>query len=56
MVTNGRIQQCIAEPHLGGEISERTRSAILERIDRPGMSSPGKLAALVIGSPDFQRR
>ncbi len=41
--------------YLGGEIGERTRAAILARLDHPGMS-PQKIAALVIGSPEFQRR
>lgn len=40
---------------LGGEIGERTRAAILARLDHPGMSAE-KIAALVIGSPEFQRR
>ena len=51
---------------LGGQVSERTRSAILARLDDPALGAPGplgarryrveKLAALVLGSPDFQRR
>jgi len=40
---------------LGGEIGDRTRAAILARLDHPGMSIE-KIAALVIGSPEFQRR
>ncbi len=40
---------------LGGEIGERTRAAILARLDHPGMSLD-KIAALVLGSPEFQRR
>jgi len=40
---------------LGGRIAERTRSAILERIDHPAVDQ-ARIAALVLGSPDFQRR
>lgn len=46
--------------YLGGVIGERTRSSILARVDHPGVrgprASPETLAALVLGSPDFQRR
>ena len=44
-----------ADAFLGGEIGERTRAAILARLDHPGMDDR-KLAALVLGAPEFQRR
>lgn len=51
----GKAVAAYVDAFLGGEIGERTRAAILARLDHPGMS-PGKVAALVIGSPEFQRR
>jgi uncharacterized protein (DUF1800 family) len=61
-----KIIQAFVDDFLGGHIAERTRSSILERIDRPELSNKGadgkrtyqlgKLAALILGSPDFQRR
>ena len=50
-----RLVQAMIRDYLAGQISEKTRSAILERIDRPGIN-PRQIAALVLGSPDFQRR
>ena len=51
---------------LQGEITDRTRSALLARIDHPDVSRrgpdgrprprPARLAALILGSPEFQRR
>jgi uncharacterized protein (DUF1800 family) len=53
--------------YLGGEVSPRTRAALLRRLKDPEVSGrrlddrrrpyrAGRLAALVLGSPDFQRR
>ncbi len=60
------VVEAYVNAFLGGQISDRTRSIILERIDRPELSNKrpdgkknyqlGKLAALILGSPDFQRR
>lgn len=52
---NGKNVAAYVDAYLGGEIGERTRAAILARLDHPGMT-PEKTAALVIGSPEFQRR
>lgn len=51
----GKAVSAFVDAFLGGEIGDRTRAAILARLDHPGMS-PEKIAALVIGSPEFQRR
>jgi uncharacterized protein (DUF1800 family) len=61
------ILRSFVEDFLGGEISGRTLAAIRARLDDPEISGSrlddprkhwrrGKLAALVLGSPDFQRR
>ena len=61
------ILRAFVDAFLGGEISERTLAAIRGRLDDPEISGAklddprkhyrrGKLAALVLGSPDFQRR
>ncbi len=52
---SGKAVTAYVDAFLGGEIGERTRAGILARLDHPGMSLE-KLAALVIGSPEFQRR
>lgn len=44
---------------LHGEVAEGTRAAVLARLDHPelrGGPRNAKLAALILGSPDFQRR
>jgi uncharacterized protein (DUF1800 family) len=50
-----QVVAAYVDAFLGGEMSDRTRAAILARLDHPGMSTD-KIAALVIGSPEFQRR
>lgn len=41
---------------LHGEISPSTRSAILQEMPATGDVDPGQIAALLIGSPEFQHR
>jgi uncharacterized protein (DUF1800 family) len=53
--SKGKVVSAFVDAFLGGEVSDRTRAAILARLDHPGMSVD-KIAALVIGSPEFQRR
>ncbi len=50
-----KVVAAFTDAFLGGEIGERTRASILARLDHPGMSVD-KIAALVLGSPEFQRR
>ncbi|HXS99185.1 MAG TPA: DUF1800 domain-containing protein [Elusimicrobiota bacterium] len=57
----------LTEAYLGGVVAERTRSALFKRLDDPEISGArlddqrrtyrvDRLAALVLGAPDFERR
>jgi uncharacterized protein (DUF1800 family) len=50
-----KVVSTFVDAFLGGEIGERTRAAILVRLDHPRMSL-GNIAALILGSPEFQRK
>jgi uncharacterized protein (DUF1800 family) len=55
----GRLQ-AYADAYLNGELSPHTRAVILARLDHPALrgkrADPGALAAMVLASPEFQRR